>query len=288
MDPFPRLMPALITPFGENGEIDLDSHRQNLKKLWKKGIRGFLVGGSTGEGPYLEPGERAELVGAAREQLGKKAHIVCGVAAETVRQARAMIEEATTGADAVLVITPTTLTRNRLPYVEGYYLDLAETSPLPVLLYSVPSITAFELPEELVARLAEHENIVGMKDSGGHPVRLQRIIASVPADFRVYTGSTQAVTLAMAAGAYGAITASTNYMAKKLLETVETARTDPIKARPLQAEISRIAAVVEGFGIPGVKFATAIAGLNPGIPRAPLRAIVDEQGETISSALVKK
>ncbi|CAN5669970.1 4-hydroxy-tetrahydrodipicolinate synthase [soil metagenome] len=273
MAPVPHLLPALVTPFDEAGELDLDAHRRNLKKLWKAGIRGFLIGGSTGEGPYLEPGERAALVGAAREQLGKKAYLACGVAAETVRQAKAMIAEATAGANSVLVITPTTLTRNRPHFVESYYQELAEASPLPVLLYSVPSVTAFELPEEIVSSLAQHPNIVGMKDSGGHPVRLQRILGSVPADFDLFTGSTQAVTLAMAAGVHGAITASTNYMPRKLLETVKAARDDPIKARPLQTDISRIAMAVEAYGIPGVKYAATRAGFSPGLPRAPLREL---------------
>lgn len=269
----PHLLPALITAFDSDGEVDLDAHRRNLKKLWKAGIKGFLVAGSTGEGPYLEAGERAALIETARDQLGKKAHLICGVAAETIRQARGMIDEAAEGANSVLVITPTTLTRNRPQFVERYYLDLAESSPLPVLLYSVPSVTAFELPEEMVSSLAQHPNIVGMKDSGGHPVRLQRILGSVPPDFDLFTGSTQAVTLALAAGVHGAITASTNYMPKKLLEMVKAARDDPIKARPLQADISRIAMAVEAYGIPGVKYAATRAGFSPGLPRAPLREL---------------
>jgi dihydrodipicolinate synthase/N-acetylneuraminate lyase len=285
MDAIPRLMPALVTPFDEHGEIDIEAHQRNLKKLWKAGIRGFLIGGSTGEGPYLEPGERALLVDAAREQLGKKAYLTCGVAAETIRQAQAMIEEASASANSVLVITPTTLTRGRAQYVESYYEELAEASPLPIMLYSVPGVTAVELAEDTVARLATRPNVIGMKDSGGHPVRLQRIVAAVPEDFRLFTGSTQAVTLAMAAGAYGAITASTNYMAKKVLETVNTARTDPIKARPLQAEISRLAAAVERYGIPGVKFAAERAGLRPGVPRRPLMPLSEEQAEGLKAEM---
>lgn len=270
----PRLMPALVTPFNRGGAIALDHHRHNLGTLWEQGIRGFLIGGSTGEGPYLEPGEREALTAEARATLGKKAVLVCGIAAETVRQAAAMVLEAAEGgADAVLVITPTTLTRNRLKYVDGFYKAVADTSPIPVLLYSVPAVTAFELQEDLVAGLAHHPNIIGIKDSGGHPVRLQRILASVPDDFTVFTGSTQALTLALTAGAHGAITASTNYMPERVLATVKLARTQPLRARPLQQEISRISAAVESFGIPGVKAAATSAGLKPGYPRLPLRSL---------------
>ena len=178
MPALPYLLPALITPFDDAGEVDLDAHRFNLKTLNGQGINGFLIAGSTGEGPYLDPGERRSLVSSAREEL-PETYLMCGIAAETVRQAQAMISEAASGgADAALVITPTTLTRNRSQLVGGYYQQLADWSPLPLFLYSVPSVTAFELPEELVVELSQHPNIIGMKDSGGHPVRMQRLVAN--------------------------------------------------------------------------------------------------------------
>ena len=267
----PNLMPALVSPFNNQGELDLGAHEHNLAFLVGMGIRGFLIAGSTGEGPYLEPGERGQLVKRARYILGSGAYLTCGVAAETVRQAQAMIAEAAgSGADSALVITPTTLTRNRLPYVEDYYQLVADASPIPVLLYSVPPVTGFELPEDLVVRLSEHPNIVGMKDSGGDPVRMQRLVDRIDEGFYLYTGSTQALTLALTAGAYGAITASANYLPRLLLELVDVAVDNPLKARNLQQRVSAVAAGVERLGIPGVKAAAAAAGLRPGFPRLPL------------------
>jgi dihydrodipicolinate synthase/N-acetylneuraminate lyase len=282
----PHLLPALITPFDRAGELDREAHRHNLITLWDRGIKGFVIGGSTGEGPYLEPGERRALTADARDALGESAYLICGVNAETVRLAQPLIEEAAAGgANAALVITPTTLTRNRVPYVESFYTTLADAAPLPLFLYSVPSVTAFELPDEAVARLAAHPNIVGIKDSGGHPVRLQRILANVSEDFTVFTGSTQAVTLAIAAGAHGAITASTNYMPERVSETVAAARRQPADARPLQHQISRISAAIEAYGIPGVKAMAAHAGLRPGWPRLPLQPLPKEDSERLGTFL---
>jgi dihydrodipicolinate synthase/N-acetylneuraminate lyase len=280
------LLPALITPFDKKGDLDLEAHRHNVSILWERGIRGFVIGGSTGEGPYLDPGERHALVREARKALGKRVYLISGVSAETVRQARAMIDEAVGGgADAVLVMTPTTLTRNRIQYVEGFYATLADNSPLPLMLYSVPGVTAFELPEDSVARLAAHPNITGMKDSGGHPVRLQRIIASVDDGFNLFTGSTQAVTLAITAGAHGAITSSSNYMPERLLGTIDAARRQPSRARGLQQEISRISAAIEAHGIPGVKAAAAAVGLRPGEPRLPLRSLSKKDSLPLAALL---
>jgi 4-hydroxy-2-oxoglutarate aldolase len=212
--------------------------------------------------------------------------LTCGVAAETVRQAQSMISEAVDGgADSALVITPTTLARNRLQYVEGYYEAVAQASPIPVLLYSVPPVTAFELPDDLVFRLSRHPNIVGLKDSGGDPVRMQRLVALTNDDFQLFTGSTQALTLALTAGAFGAITASTNYLPELLLELVAMASEDPIKARDLQQRVSRISALVEGYGIPGIKAAASLAGLTPGSTRAPLAPLPDEQQDLIADLL---
>jgi 4-hydroxy-2-oxoglutarate aldolase len=279
-------MPALITPFDAAGDLDLAAHRHNVEVLSKLGIDGLLIAGSTGEGPYLEPGERQRLLRTAREAIGNDNYLTCGVAAETVRQALAMINEAVDGGgDSALVITPTTLTRNRLLYVEGYYQTLAEVSPIPILLYSVPPVTAFELPEDVVVRLSRHPNVIGLKDSGGDPVRMQRLVASVEEGFHLFTGSTQALTLAIAAGAYGAITASTNYLPDLLLELVAVAADDPLKARTLQQRVSAISAGVERLGIPGVKAAAAIGGLLPGLPRLPLAPIAGDQAAALAELI---
>ena len=121
----PRLLPALITPFSRSGELDLNAHRHNLRTLTKRGIKGFLVGGSTGEGPYLDPGERATLLTATRQELGTRPFLLAGVAGESLRVATAQVEEAAVaGADAVLALTPTSLVRGNQAAVIGFFKDL--------------------------------------------------------------------------------------------------------------------------------------------------------------------
>jgi 4-hydroxy-2-oxoglutarate aldolase len=261
-------MPALITPFTKSGEIDTKAHTSNLRLLADKGIEGFVIGGSNGEGPYLEPGERLRLVRAGRR---RKAHFMVGIAAETTRVALAQVQEAVdAGADSVLVMTPTTLTRGRDDAVLRFYRSVAEAVSLPVFLYSVPGVTAYSLPVPLVSKLSRHENIVGMKDSSGDVVRLQSIIDSAPAEFILYSGSSRALTAAMAIGCHGAITGSGNYVPSLALETLAAAKESPAKARKLQKRLSAISVEVEAHGLPGVKAAAKAAGLEPGYPREPL------------------
>jgi 4-hydroxy-2-oxoglutarate aldolase len=261
-------MPALITPFTRGGEIDTRAHTHNLKVLADAGIGGFVIGGSNGEGPYLEPGERHRLVKAGRR---RKSHLMVGIAAESTRVAVNQVEEAIdAGADTVLVLTPTTLARGRDDAVHRFYRTIADVSTVPVFLYSVPSVTGYSLPVELVWRLSRHENIVGMKDSSGDVVRLQSIIDAAPSEFLLYSGSSRALTAAMAIGCHGAITGSGNYVPQLVLQTLATAKEDPSKARKLQKRLSAISADVEAHGVPGVKAAAKAAGLDPGHPREPL------------------
>ncbi|HUG31868.1 MAG TPA: dihydrodipicolinate synthase family protein [Acidimicrobiia bacterium] len=268
MRPLPEYLPALITPFTQRGEIDIKAHTHNMRVLADRGIEGFVIGGSNGEGPYLEPGERERLVKAGRR---RKAHFMVGIAAESTRVALAQVAEATEGgADTLLVLTPTTLSRGRDDAVVDFYRAIADTAKVPVLLYSVPNVTGYSLPIELVARLSRYENIIGMKDSSGDVVRLQSIIDATPGEFVLFSGASKALTAAIAVGCYGAITGSGNYAPGLVLKTMKEARESPASARRSQKRLSRLSADVEAHGIPGVKAAARAGGLEPGYPRAPL------------------
>ncbi|HEU4321279.1 MAG TPA: dihydrodipicolinate synthase family protein, partial [Acidimicrobiia bacterium] len=100
--------------------------------------------------------------------------------------------------------------------------------------------------------------------------RLQAIVDATPTDFVLYSGSSRALTAAMAVGCYGAITGSGNYAPDLVLRTLRQAKTDPMSARRDQKRLSRLSADVEAHGVPGVKAAARAAGLEPGYPRRPL------------------
>jgi dihydrodipicolinate synthase/N-acetylneuraminate lyase len=280
------MMPALVTPFTGNGNLDLDSHEANLTALSDRGITGYLLGGSTGEGPYLDDGERTALLETARSTLGNAPFLVCGIVSESLRGAMRQIGESIEGgADAVLVQTPTALTRGRDEFVEGYYKDVAKASELPVLIYSVPIYTAYEPSIETIARIAAFDNIVGMKDSGGNPARKAQIVEATSDDFIVYAGSSRAISLSMAAGAYGSITASGNYAPELVQGLVRKARRSATSATEAQAQLTKLSLVIEEYGIPGVKAAAEATGLKPGSPRKPLRKLPKRTATALQEAL---
>jgi 4-hydroxy-2-oxoglutarate aldolase len=266
----PDVMPAIVTPFGRRGSIDLAAHRHNVETLGSRGIAGFVIGGSTGEGPYLEPDERLELAAATRD-AAPGVFVMIGLAGESLRNAIAMSEEAADGgADAVLALTPTSLVRHRPDLVERFFADLAGRSRLPVFLYSVPRVSGFELPSESAIRLAGTDGIVGMKDSGGHPGRISQIARAAGERFAVYCGASAAISLSVAGGAHGGITASANYAPRLVAEVAERSRKSVASAADAQERLRALSGAVERHGVAGVKYAAARTGLVTGPPRRPL------------------
>ncbi|VAW09183.1 hypothetical protein MNBD_ACTINO01-2331 [hydrothermal vent metagenome] len=274
---WPRAMPALVTALDPDGNIHRDGHIHNVAAAVESGAKGILIGGSTGEGPYLEAGERTILVAAAHEAFPDLT-ILCGIFAESTRQAHTQICEATDGgADAVLVVTPTTLVRNRREWIVDYFEWVADTSPVPVFLYTVPGVTGYELPCASVAELAGHPNVAGMKDSGGDVSRLDDIAAILSDDFVVYAGASRTLADSFDRGAHGAITASANYA----FSTVAAAASGD---RTAQATLIDITSIVEQYGVPGTKFAASVAGLRPGPGRAPLPHLSQDTQSAITDA----
>lgn len=274
---WPRTMPALITAFGADESIDTEAHEHNLSVAIAAGAEGVLLAGSTGEGPYLEPDERRLLTSITRRAFPDLT-IVCGISAETDRQAHAQISEARAGeAHGVLVVTPGTLVRNRHKQVTDFYLRIADLSPLPIFLYTVPGVTGYELPVEAVTELAEHHNIAGMKDSGGDVSRLDALSGILGPDFIVYAGSSRALADSSARGAHGAITASANYA----FGLVDSAGSGD---REAQAALVEITPTVERHGVAGTKFAASLAGMSPGRSRLPLQPLNADAESSIAEA----
>jgi 4-hydroxy-2-oxoglutarate aldolase len=274
-------MPAIVTPFDDDGGVDLDAHVHNVSLLGSVGVSGFVIGGSNGEGPYLEPGERGSLARATRA-ASPDGFVLVGTVAESLRMALAQADEAARGgADAVLATTPTTLVRHRPDLVVGYYEALADATELPVFLYSVPRVTAYDIPLDAAAGLASHANVVGIKDSSGDLERA-RSLASAP--FTVFVGASAIVTSGVDAGAHGAITASTNYAAPLVLGVTAAA----VTAEPdheAQGRLTTLSKAVEQHGVPGVKYAAERFGLRAGSSRLPLRPPKDEAKREIDAAL---
>lgn len=179
------VFPAITTPFYPNGDLYLRKLEHNVARYSRTQLSGMVVLGSTGEAVMLSLEEQRELLQIAIQAAAPEKVMIAGVGQESARHTIALAEHAAhIQYDAVLVRTPhfyrKQLHREDRPPVEmlTYYRTVADHSPLPVLLYSVPVFTQYELPVDAIAELAQHPNIIGIKDSSGRPERVAEIVAA--------------------------------------------------------------------------------------------------------------
>ena len=288
------VLAPITTPFDAGGELSVSDLRRNVEALLGAGLDGIVVAGSTGEAPLLEEHERGALVAATRSLVPTDRWLLAGVGAEgtreTVHRARSAAER---GADAVLVVAPHYFTSAVEPPVRdaqlrAHYLQVADASPVPVVLYSIPKYMHFPLGPELVAELARHENVVGIKDSSGDPALLGGYLAVARAErFVVLTGSGGGLAPALAAGAVGGILAVALF-APSLALAVRDAhrRGDAAAAADVQRRLVPLAReIVAGMGVAGVKAALDAVGLAGGDPRTPLLPATAEERKRVAALL---
>ncbi|MCC6930638.1 MAG: dihydrodipicolinate synthase family protein [Gemmatimonadaceae bacterium] len=264
----------VITTFDRRGELDLDAFGTNLKAHIAGGLDGVVVAGSTGEAALLEEGERQRLVEMARSVIPSDKQLIVGTGAESTKACvRRCKEAAERGANACLVVAPHYYSNAMSSTaLHAHYTRVADESPVPVLLYNIPKYMHFRLEPELVLRLAEHDNIVGMKDSSGDLDTLAKYLLVQGPTFGVITGHGGTWRKALEMGVVGGILAVALFATEL---TLEVARHAAVKLEPEASEAQRrltplALEVVGRMGIPGVKVAMEKVGLRGGPVRLPL------------------
>lgn len=210
--------PALTTPFAADGSVSLPDMKHNIERYNHTGLRGYVVLGSTGENVLLSRSEMDGLLATVKEAAGSDKRLIAGTGAESTAETIERTKRAAEfGYQLALVKTPYYYKPMYKPetYI-AHYRRVADASPIPVLLYSVPIFTGVALEAPEVATLAEHPNIIGMKDSSGNIQRIAEIISAVPRAFQVLVGSASTVLPSLAVGARGGILALACALPEKL------------------------------------------------------------------------
>lgn len=267
------------TPFGEDGEVDARAVAANIGHWAGTGVGGFVALGSTGERAHLDERERAVVIESARAAVPEGMAFVVGAGEQSTRATVAEARRvAALGADALLVITPHFYRASMTADVLfRHFSEVADASPVPVVLYSIPqNAGGVAVAPDSAARLAEHENVAGIKDSSGDMLNLSETLrlAGGREDFSVMTGHAGLLYAALAAGARGGILAAA-CAAPELCVAIHDAVAggDHARALALQKLLAPLArAVTTGHGIGGLKAALDLRpGLSGGPVRAPLR-----------------
>jgi dihydrodipicolinate synthase/N-acetylneuraminate lyase len=262
----------LATPFDEDGDLATDSLREVVSWLEDGGVDFLVPCGSTSEAPLLTDAERDRVIETVADETDLP--VVAGTGYAGYRATVGATERAAeAGADAALVVTPYYYDHDPAT-LSAYYREVADASPVPVYLYSVPKFTGVALDPETVAGLAPHEGIAGIKDSSGDVGRVGRHARGTDGEeFDVLNGSGSVYAHALDAGAVGGILALANVVpgfAARIRE--RHADGDDRGARELNADLADLnRAVTARFGVAGLKAAMRYRGVPAGRPRRPLR-----------------
>lgn len=283
-----RLVLPLATPFHPDGSLDAGAFTENLERYRAAGVTGFLVAGTTGEGPHLEAAEIVRLLEMVVRDRRPEELIMAGLPAGPVPAARDLLRRLReAGADAVLVSTPAYYGRHvRGGGLAGYFRALAEAGEVPLYLYNIPQLTQLALPVEAIAELAAHPWIRGMKESSGNLTYLQEVLVRTRAfAFEVVSGSGAVFALSRPLGIRGGILAVGCFAPELVLQVMKTPLDSPEFAE-LQERLARLAVEVGGaFGVPGIKWAMELRGFRGGSCRLPLEPLEEAARQRVATLL---
>jgi len=283
------IFPPLTTPFAPDGSIAPARLRENIARYNRIGLAGYVVNGSTSESVLLRWEEVYRLWEAAKEAAVPGKTLIAGTGAESTADTIEHTNRAAAlGFGAALVRTPSfykpAMSENALA---EHYLRVADAARIPILVYSVPIFTHIQVEAPLIARVAQHPNIIGMKDSSGDVPGVAKIIAAAPKSFRTLVGSASTVYESLEIGAAGAILALACAFPELCVEIYEKSRAgDPSGARSLAQKLLAPAKMLgPQYGIAGLKYALDCLGYYGGPPRPPLLPVGEAARQEIEALL---
>jgi 4-hydroxy-2-oxoglutarate aldolase len=263
----------ICTPFDESGNVHYGALRENLAKYTLRGLNGFVVCGSTGEAPFLSQEEKRKLYQFVREN-GDGSFLIAGTATESVRETLVLIHDAAKlGYDAALVLTPHYY-RSQMSRPEtqaSFFRAVADSSPLPVVVYNFPQMTGIDIPVEVVTQLSEYPNIIGIKDSSAGLDRIESLRSALPDTFDVLVGNSAKFHESLSLGVNGGILGIANVLPRLSQMIYDGYQSGDVRAsRAFQQKIVEACRVSPEYGIQGLKYAMELKGYFGGPTRLPL------------------
>jgi len=267
-----RLLTAMVTPFDDDGEINYKKARKLATALINSGSDGLVIGGTTGESPSMSNDEKIRLFAEVKEEVGEQAAVIAGTTDNNHRNSIELSKEAeSVGVDGLLLTVPA----YNKPPMDGLYEHfkaIAAATSLPGILYNVPSRTSLNMDHATTLKLAEIDNIVGVKEASSDPVQITQIIDGSPDGFRVWSGNDDETFSIMCTGGYGIVSVAAHIIGKqiqsmmgKILEgDVESAAAEHRRMLPIFKAIFWVTNPVP------IKYAVNRAGMDIGGTRLPL------------------
>ena len=284
---FGSVITAMATPFRDDYSLDLPGAQALARHLLDNGSDGLVVTGSTGEGATLAHREKVDLYRAVVEAAEGRGKVIAGTGTYDTAESIELSHEAEEGGvDGLLVVTPY---YNKPPQrgLIAHFTKVADSTSLPVLLYNIPSRTATLIEADTLLRLAEVENIVGVKDATADFQSASRIIAESPPDFVVYSGDDWATFNFVTLGAEGVISVASHLVGDRMAEMIRLAKTGDLSgALKIHSSLLTLyrTLFITSNPIP-LKAALEIVGRPAGPPRLPLVPATPDERTQIERAL---
>ncbi len=268
------IFPPLPTSFDRDENLQTEKIRFNIESLSQYDLAGFLILGSNGEQVMLSETEKIKAIAAAREAVPQGRILLAGTGCQSTRETIALTNSAAAeGAHDVLGINPSYYRGNmNQDELVRHYFDVADASPVPVLVYNMPANTGIDMTPKMIIAMAEHPNIIGLKESGGNVVKMGEVLGAVKPGFQVLAGGAGFLLPALSTGAVGGILASANIAPGHCIDIFRAfAAGEMNRAKELQHSIIPLnSAVTARWGVPALKAAMDHIGLYGGHVRRPL------------------
>ncbi len=278
---------ALVTPMTSTGEIDWDALDKVVDLHLDKGTDSIVAVGTTGESATLDCNEHCQVIKRVIKRVNGRIPVIAGTGANSTSEAIELTREAKeAGADACLLVTP----YYNKPPQEGlyqHYKAVAEAVDIPQILYNVPGRTACDMLPETVLRLAEIDNIIGIKEATGDLDRAKELIENAPKDFAIYSGDDATAPELMLLGGHGNISVTANVAPAEMSQLCKLAIAgDAEQTRELQNKLMPLhdSMFVEANPIP-VKWAMSEMGLMGDGIRLPLVPLSEQYHEEVRAAM---
>jgi len=283
---FKGIFPAIITPFNSEGDVEFEYLRGVVQFQLEKGVHGFFVCGSAGEGPLMSTEQRKAVAEALIVEVGGRVPVIVHAGSTNTREAIELAKHAEQhGAAAVGVVAPFYFKPDPEGLIEHYKL-IAEAVKIPVLVYNIPSRAGYNVTPEIISRICSIQNVIGVKDSSGDLIQLRETIETAPKPITVINGADNLIYAALAIGVDGQISGIANIAPELLVQLYNAFKKGEYeKALDLQTKINAVKRAVDGPPIAPLKAALELRGIRAGLPKRPLRPLRQNEISTLKKKL---
>ncbi|MGC8971218.1 MAG: 4-hydroxy-tetrahydrodipicolinate synthase [bacterium] len=284
------VIPAILTPFDENYEIDEKAFEELCNYLIEEKVNGLFVAGTTGEGPLLSIEERTRLFRLAVKSSNGRVPIIAHVGSISLQETVILIRSAIEAkVDAVAIVTPYYYKLDEIAIEEYYTRVLEKAKGFPVFLYNIPGLTNNSITPNLAQKLFTQERIIGIKDSSGN-ITLIKSFIDISSEFQVVSGTDEIFLLALTLGVVGAVSSTSNVF-PEIFNGIYSAfiNRDMEKAIETQRKLNELCKIFQyGKLISAYKYALSLKGIRlPSRVRSPQRELTEEEKDIIKESLKK-